>query len=121
MELLDRDAEFDRLFGKTESDLLIELGEELTGDVHFGGMQMSPSDYIAFARDWLQTKKENLQELVCKSELVAKHQKASDDKNLFFAVVDVITGWATGVSPFVVSAILIQRGIGRLCEPIWNE
>ena len=40
---------------------------------------------------------------------------------LVAAVIDVIAGAVTGVSPITVAVLLVKEGLGALCREIWTR
>ena len=59
---------------------------------------------------------EVIKEKLCNDEKLKNLIKKSDGIVLVTAIVDLISSIITGVSPFTVAALLVKKGITKLCH-----
>lgn len=70
-------------------------------------------------RQWFERHLSRLKEIICCSEAVRKHLRASsslhEDVQLVAVIADLIAGLCGVVPPFCVSALVCKRGVRLLC------
>jgi len=108
LDLLEQDANI----------LFIKIGKELIGDSAF--MHHNEKELIDLARSWLKRNKQKILELICEDEKIIKLYKPLMDNTtkvqLVVAIFDLISGVLIGVSPLVVSTLLVKYGIENFCQ-----
>lgn len=104
----------------TEDDLLELIGRDLS-EKRRRMLPIPRSKLIKLARAWIDSKTSELREAVCNSVAVRDLVNNSDSAQLATAIVDLIAGMCTGVSPMTVAYLLIKRQIKVLCSPLWAE
>lgn len=98
------------------SNLEIELGHQLRGTA---AAPASIDELRELAHRWLADKRQLLATVVCTSHRVRGFldmpEQAGNRMMLGLAVLDVVAGVITGVSPIVVTAFIMREGLGALC------
>jgi len=71
----------------------------------------------------LENAKRTLRERICNDNQIQEiYEAASSTKiQLVAAVIDVIAGAISGVSPITVSVLIVKEGLDSLCKDIWSN
>ena len=86
-----------------------------------GVLPVDPFESILFAKAWVNTKWNEIEDAICSNTKVYDFlSNESDEKTLIFEVSNIIIGYLTGISPIIVSAILVKRGLKMLCKSHWQ-
>ncbi len=111
----------ERLSRLSERELYEELGLQLSGQAI---LPISRERLVEEARHWFREQKDRLRPAVCGDskirELMCDRSNSRRRVLLILAVADVIAGFFTGVSPFVVAALLVREGLSSFCRDIWH-
>lgn len=89
------------------------LGSELSSSR--GAFDKGDSTRALSARDWLTARRSQLASVVCTDGIRNVWRQPGDRVQLCLALSDLIAAFCTGVSPFVVAAIIMKIGVGKLC------
>lgn len=101
-----------------ENELLELLGKALS---HRQAMPLTPKQLRMIAERWLKGNKELIEKKICLSEKIYSLVKSqTDSKELIIAVCDLIISLQFGVSPLLVSILLVKGGINKICENYWS-
>ena len=103
-ELIAKDSDY------LEYLLGMELNSSIKGVTDFDKNELKES-----GKKWIEKNIEILKNKIC-SEEIRKLSELNDTKLLYLAILDVVMGALTGVSPFTVSAIIIKRGLNKICS-----
>lgn len=103
----------------SEQDLLIRLGKELTADEQ-RALPLSTQELIERANNWLDVKTTQMRGVVCSNVNVKKYVSDSDYEKLLTTIADLIASVCGGVPAINVSALLIKRGLKKLCAQEWK-
>jgi hypothetical protein len=104
-----------------ENELFYLLGEELATSeksavLALDGMEKS----IKAAKVWLSEHREALRGCICGRPIIKAVLSEGNLNNqraiLLLSIADLVAGIAKGVSPFLVSALIIKQGIAELCK-----
>jgi hypothetical protein len=104
------------LLGKSESELLQEIGQELMGK---SAAPPSNEELEAEGRGWLRVRWNTLAVTICSNNTVQfimnMQESLERDVQLVTAIADLISGLSLGISPWTLSVLLVQTGIEKLC------
>ena len=109
------------LLSADEDDLYVQLGRELQGTPAF---PPSRQQLRELARGWLGGKRKAIAAKVCSDDTVKRvaTEDLSDQRvALVLAVADLISSLTLGVSPIIVSVLLVREGLTSLCADKWNN
>lgn len=70
---------------------------------------------------FIEAKLYEISQIICNDKDVIKHidKEGFDDKEaIVIAIAELISSVITGVSPITVSALIIKKGLGKLCQEI---
>jgi hypothetical protein len=105
-----------KLLGKSEAELLQEIGRELIGKP---AAPLSNEELEAEGRGWLRARWDVLAEAICSNNIVQTimnmPKSLEQDVQLVAAIADLISGLSMGVSPWTLSALLVKSGVEKLC------
>jgi hypothetical protein len=101
---------------KSEDDLLHEIGEK--SELTLNSFPKRKDEFIEDGKNWLNENLPNLQHKICNNSKVKKllDTKGIDDVTLYSAIADLITSLSIGFAPFSVAALLVKRGLHKLCK-----
>lgn len=109
---VEGDINWDDLFGKSEDDLLIDLGLALS-ERTISMLPMNSDRLKQKAEAWLLQKRD----VICSSPEVYEAIKSPDPYIICSAIVDAIGGGG-----FATAAVLIfKRGLEVMCRDIWSK
>lgn len=111
-------SDINRLKDLSADELFFELGGSLIG------RQAAPvpeDEQRSTGRRWFEAKRELLQSIICNSEKVRRqHERlAAEGTTVIAAIADLVSGVCVGVSPFVVSALVVKHGLDSFCARFW--
>lgn len=99
------------------TSLQIELGHQLRG---MAAAPASLEELRQLAQRWMADKRQLLAAAVCTSARVSDFLEMPEQRRnrlmLGLAVLDIVSGLITGVSPVVVTALIIREGLVALCD-----
>ena len=98
----------------TETDLLREIGCQLEAR-EARLLPRPPGELVQFAREWFESKKSELAEVVCDSDAVRGLPDSEQEHVIAAAIADVIASLVVGVSPVMVAYLIMRYGLSRLC------
>jgi len=97
--------------GLTEDQLLLDLGRALAGPG--ADRDRGTGDLQGDARNWFDRNRDSLRALLCgRPDLHALTDNATD----IATIADVLAGTYNKPTVFTIAAILLKRGIHRLCQ-----
>ena len=109
----------DQALALSTEELELALGDELARQM-LGATPPGPKQKKAVAAAWLASMRVTLREKICPNEnLKQLFVENVEIRHLATAVFDLISGLVTGVSPVLVSALLVRQGLKLLCEDYW--
>lgn len=97
-----------------EQQLFDELGRDLAATT-FGAGEL-PSEDVG--RSWFAAHLDTLRSKVCGSNIAEVYRQNPakwDNVMLIAAISDLVAGAITGVSPVTVAALIVKKGIEKLC------
>lgn len=117
------EQEIGRLLSVTTAELWTQLGNELSGEPI---LPPSPRELTRLARAWFSRNRNALVERICGNSRVKTIMREANDPTkrsvaLVVAIADVVTAAVTGVSPWTLSALLVQEGLEQLCREAWTS
>jgi hypothetical protein len=108
-------ADIERMLDTDVHDLYAELARPLKG--------AGPRDLARRGAEIYQNLKAELRQIVCGSKTVVafydSKNASPDSVALIGAVADCISGYVTGISPVVVSVLLVREGLHLYCKDHW--
>lgn len=103
----------------TEEETFEKIGSEISS-----GQDAFPPDkqeLIRTGKRWWTHNRERLLTSVCSSEVIKNISESGDELALVVAVLDLISGIMTGISPATVAVLIVKLGLGKVCESMWNN
>lgn len=110
------------LLSSSTRDLYLSIGQDLVGRTLF---PVGDNNLIALAKNWLALKQDSLSSLICKDERIISIFKEDNTTKrrvaLVIAICDLISSLVLNVSPWTVSALLVNEGLNVLCKNYWDK
>lgn len=103
----------------TEEEMFEKIGIEISS-----GQDAFPpekQELIRTGKRWWTHRKEHLLNSVCSSDVIKSIFESGDELALVVAVLDLISGIVTGVSPATVAVLIVKLGLEKACESMWNN
>jgi hypothetical protein len=100
----------------TEEELFIELGRQLHPRM---ANPLDPKELASRGMKWFEGKKNQIQAIVCKSEITKSIMKEEDNIKILTLIADGIAISILGnlpVSPFTIGAIVLKIGLKEFCS-----
>jgi len=110
--------QIEKLLSLSETDILINIGREVDSGIY--AFPPTPKELIDKANSWWNYSKKTIIKEICFSEKVCEAIRSEDKIVLYAAILDVLSGIISGVSPVTASALVIKKGIEKLCESYWR-
>ena len=111
--------EIEEVLTLSEDKLLEQLGKEL---FPFQAIPRTPQELQKIGQAWLYSNINIIKDKVCNSENVRSLvERQSDEQDLILVLADFISALSFGISPVVLSALLLKLGIKNLCSNLWIE
>lgn len=110
----------DRLLTLSDEEIFIELGESLRPK-GFAIDLRNTDQIIEDAKLWLEQNINNLRESVCTNVEIKKYladMKYLTVHELVAAIADLISGFVTGLTPFLIAIIIVRNGLNLFCNNI---
>jgi len=100
-----------------------EIFEKIGAEISSGQDAFPPGkqDIIKIGKRWWTHNRERLVTNVCRSEVIKSVLESGDELALVSAILDLICGIVTGVSPATVAVLIVKLGLEKVCESIWNK
>jgi len=73
---------------------------------------------VGEGKRWFQETKEGLYDLICRKWNFCQKRRQIEFQNnvvLVIAIADLISGLALKVSPFIIAALLVKKGLNKFC------
>ncbi len=105
------------LLNLSTDEILLLIGKEMMQDKLYANTS-DDSNIIQKAKLWFSYKREDFEKVICKNEIVINLISSSDNNRRFLlltAIADALTPLLLPVSPWTVSALIIQEGIYSFC------
>jgi hypothetical protein len=106
-----------RLIGKSEVDLLADLGGDLLGR---GAVPASIEVKIKAARGWITENEGRIKNCVCTKRVQKRVEADAGEIEIFVAIGDLLLEQFAHVAPLSLAALIVKAGIHSYCEKSWN-
>lgn len=100
-----------------EEELFQQIGTEFSSSDAF---PPSKQDLIKVGKRWWTHNKERLVTSLCSSEVIKTTFDSGDELALASAILDLISGLITGVSPITVAVLVMKLGLEKICKQQWD-
>lgn len=103
----------------TEEEVFEKIGSEISSGQ--GAFPPDKQELIRTGKRWWTHNREHLLTIVCRSEVMKSIFESGDELALVVAVLDLISGLMTGISPATVAVLIVKLGLEKACESMWNN
>ena len=107
------DDEARTLLAQSEQQLLVALGESLTGPQAFA---MHPTELVERATRWLTAQKRELQRTVCVHPAAVALRTGNDDVAIVVELAKLLVGLMLPVNPVTLAVLIVKKTLSKFCE-----
>lgn len=101
------------LLSMSETELLGEIGKELTAKLAF---PLEPEENVKRAQGWFKARVSEIRKTLCHPTIRKILQTQSTESQIVIEVAKIIAGIVIDVTPIKVAALVVKLGIEELCK-----